>query len=218
VFQKWDFAFRIPQFSLPNTALSTYHDAERFQFNITFNQRLFVNQIAIPIDHENLNFHYQPELTEEEIAEGHYRPENMVGSYAVYSNHRNNEYGTGKVMHIYRPLFIDAEGKESWVDLEVTENSLILTANSTFLATAAYPIVLDPIFGYDTIGGTGITGAGFCNLSEYDLDEDGTITHITAYITNFNAGIQNVSVACYDGTSREIEGHDECSVSGGSSE
>src|SRR3989344_2085891 len=33
---------------------------------------------------ENLDFFYQPELTQEEIDEGAFRQENIIGSYAVY--------------------------------------------------------------------------------------------------------------------------------------
>jgi hypothetical protein len=65
---------------------------------------------------EDLDFFYQPPLSDEEIAEGAVRPENVIGSYAVYhkakANHRvgNTSYSTGRAFHIYRPKAIDANG------------------------------------------------------------------------------------------------------------
>ena len=60
------------------------------------------------------DFFYKPAISGEEIAEGAIRPENVVGSYAVYhktqGNHRIGEtsYATGKTVHFYRPKAIDA--------------------------------------------------------------------------------------------------------------
>jgi hypothetical protein len=55
---------------------------------------------------EDLDFFYQLELSAEESAEGAVRPENVIGSYAVYyktkANHRvgDTNYATGKAYHI----------------------------------------------------------------------------------------------------------------------
>lgn len=73
---------------------------------------------------DQFDFFYQPALTEEEIAEGDSRPDNVVGSYAVYhktkANHKigDTNYGTGKAFHIYRPKAIDANGNEVWAELK----------------------------------------------------------------------------------------------------
>jgi hypothetical protein len=68
------------------------------------------NVFAFPIEApQDLDFFDQPKLSPEEIAQGTVRPENLIGSYAVYAktktNHRvgNTLYATGKTRHIYRP-------------------------------------------------------------------------------------------------------------------
>lgn len=51
---------------------------------------------------DELDFFYQPPLTDEEVADGAVRPENVVGSYAVYHKSKANyrvgdtNYATGK--------------------------------------------------------------------------------------------------------------------------
>jgi hypothetical protein len=67
------------------------------------------NVFAFPIeDAQDLDFFDQPKLSPEEIAEGTVRPENVIGSYAVYpkaeTNHRVGDtlYSTGNACHIYR--------------------------------------------------------------------------------------------------------------------
>lgn len=101
---------------------------------------------------KGLSFWYQPPLTAEEIDDGHVRPENVEGSYAVYFNKKNNQYKTGKFCHIYRPKLIDANGKESWATITLQNNQLIILMDNKFLDTARYPIVLDPEIGYSTAG------------------------------------------------------------------
>lgn len=109
---------------------------------------------------EQFDFFYQPELTAEEIADGASRPENVVGSYAVYHKEKVNHhigstnYATGKAFHIYRPKVIDANGAEVWAELSYESGVLSVTVPEKWLETAAYPVVVDPTFGYTTIGGT----------------------------------------------------------------
>jgi len=82
--------------------------------------------INIPFSKENITLFYQPPLTEEfkqedcEIwtetyvktknGEESWRPENVVGSYAVYHrSKKNNGYKNGKICHIFRPKLTDAD-------------------------------------------------------------------------------------------------------------
>ena len=65
------------------------------------------NVFAFPIeDAQDLDFFDQPKLSLEEIAEGTVRPENVIGSYAVYpktkTNHRVGDalYATGGLSHL----------------------------------------------------------------------------------------------------------------------
>lgn len=108
---------------------------------------------------KNLEFYYQGELTETEINFGATRPENIVGSYAVYhSSKKDNQYKTGKAFHIYRPEAIDANNNKSWCALNIDPEKQIatITIPQEWLDNAAYPILIDPEFGYTSAGGTGI--------------------------------------------------------------
>jgi len=121
---------------------------------------------------DNLDFFYQdalwkeagllnptPECTDT-VCDGSKRPENVVGSYAVYhktnSNHQvgHTNYATGKAYHIFRPKAIDALGNEVWATLDYTNGILSVTVPQSFLDTAIYPVIVDPTFGYTTIGAT----------------------------------------------------------------
>ena len=164
------------------------------------------------IDTKALSFYYQPEITDEEaqeqMVEGdkrtleqvkrEMRPENVVGSYAVYhATKRDNrvgsmEYKTGKFCHIYRPHIIDAEGTETWGELELDEQAGVLTVivPPEFLGKAVYPVVVDPTFGYTSVGGTELSI--FSNeiiLSTsplFEAPEDLTITLHTCHLSGTN--------------------------------
>ena len=90
-----------------------YEKGGKLEYEIEFKQTPLSNvvtlNLAFPI---GLDFYYQPELEQWEIDEGCVRPDNVVGSYAVYWNKKNNRYKTGKFCHIYRPKIIDADRKE----------------------------------------------------------------------------------------------------------
>lgn len=62
-----------------------------FEYDIIFDKQPPSNVIEYNLDFpEGLNFWYQDELTQEEIDLGAVRPENSVGSYAVYWKNRDN--------------------------------------------------------------------------------------------------------------------------------
>ena len=113
-----------------------------------------------------LDFFYQPELTAEEIAEGAVRPENIVGSYAVYhkskANHReaDTNYATGKAYHIYRPKAF-ADGAETWAELAYADVVLSVTVPQEWLEKATYlaRAPVDPTFGFTSLGGNVRTDA-----------------------------------------------------------
>src|SRR3989339_463578 len=83
-----------------------------------------------------------------------HRPENVVGSYAVYHktkrNHKQGEenYRTGKVAHIYRPKIIDANGDWVWGEMRIHGNQLVVSVPQDFLDNGVYPITVDPAIGY----------------------------------------------------------------------
>lgn len=100
------------------------------------------------------------------------RPENVINSYAVYhtnkgisNDSRGKDYKTGKAFHIYRPHVIDANGKETWGDLNIENNILTVSVDGTWLNDAEYPVIVDPTFGYTSVGASG----------EYLVYNEGTV-------------------------------------------
>ena len=112
-------------------------------YEVIFTQRPVSNEVRFNmLFPEGLMFWYQPPLTQEEIDEGAERPENVVGSYAVYWKKRDNKYKTGKFCHIFRPRLVDAWGEWIWGEVEVLERRLIFKMDAEWLDNAHYPVVL----------------------------------------------------------------------------
>jgi hypothetical protein len=132
------------------------------------------NILEFPIETKGLKFYYQPPLYPDHptwtdtngdgIADS-FRPENVVGSYAVYyetqdkffkTKEEAEKYKTGKAFHIYRPLAKDSAGNTTWCDLNIDEAKGLLTVTipQEFLDKAVYPVSIDPTFGYTTVGAT----------------------------------------------------------------
>lgn len=136
---------------------------------------------------ENFDFFYQPPLTAAEVAHGDTRPDNVVGSYAVYSKDKKDfknggiNYSTGKVAHIYRPQAIDAKGNTVWADLNYSNGVLSVTVPQSFLDTAVYPVTVDPTFGQVTQGASSINLAG-ANASSLEAGKF-TLSGSSAIIT-----------------------------------
>ncbi len=112
-------------------------------YELVLAQRPALNQVEFKIDFpEGLMFWYQPLLTQKEIDEGCERPENVVGSYAVYWKKKNNKYKTGKFCHIFRPRLIDEWGEWIWAEVEVKGKKMFFKMNSEWLNNAHYPVTL----------------------------------------------------------------------------
>lgn len=170
------------------------HPEGAYEFNVVLNEKPETNRIEFTLQTKGLDFFYQPALTEEEIAEGTIRPENVVGSYAVYASENkvnwigSKEYKSGKVGHIYRPKIFGDDGAWVWGDLEIdTVNGLLtIIIPQIFLVRAKFPVVVDPTFGYTTAGATQYnpSNTGFPYTSKYasaaSLTESGTVTSIVA--------------------------------------
>jgi len=131
----------------------------------------------------------------------------VVGSYAVYhSTKRNNivggmEYQTGKAFHIYRPHAVDADGVKVWCELDITEGELTVTVPEDFLNKASYPVVVDPTFGYSSVGASSFSLGGESDgIKRYelsDLSEDGDVTQLTASLRNENSNQHNTTFAMF---------------------
>lgn len=177
-----------------------------FEIEIILNEKPNTNVFDFNIEGaENLDFFYQPALTAEEIAEGASRPENVIGSYAVYhktkANHKVGEtnYATGKAYHIYRPKAIDNNGVETWAELSYQNSTLSVTVPQSFLDDAEYPVIVDPTFGFTDIGATQNLSvlAGDPLLCIYALTENGDVTKLTIY-TKSSSGTINTKGLIYD--------------------
>jgi len=180
-------------------------DDTNFEFEIELESKPISNTIDLSIQSKGLNFYFQPELTQQEIKDGHIRPENVVNSYAVYhktkSNHKIGEtnYQTGKAFHIFRPHVIDSIGTRTWCDMHINENSHILsiTVPLDFIDNAVYPIIIDPTFGWGSQGGTGMSTEDKILMGRFQISEDGSGTSISTWLS-VDAAAKNNKCNVYD--------------------
>lgn len=198
-----------------------------FEFDVIFNEKPENNVVSYKLESKDLDFFYQPSLTEEITSqEGEIvtateykdkdgnvianRPENVVGSYAVYHNSKEGDftnlggknYAVGKAFHIYRPKVYDSAGNWVWGELNIDadENLLTVTIPQEFLDSATYPLTVDPTFGCDP-GSPGASNYGVTNYltgSSYACSEAGTATSISAYIVAGSAAGRYIQSGIYN--------------------
>ena len=176
------------------------------------------NKFSIQIETQNLEFIYQPPLTEWEKTNGFIRPENVVGSYAVYHKTKNgvyinkteaDKYKCGKAFHIYRPKLIDAKGNTAWADLDISNNVLTIILPQAFLNVAVYPVVVDPNFGYETAGASNWMTANRISATRFASGGTGTGSSITVYLQNSGGSGKKIKCALYDGNNLVTNGTTE---------
>jgi hypothetical protein len=159
-----------------------------YELNVVLKEKPQSNVIKYSIDSAGLDFFYQPALTQIETDGGAIRPENVVGSYAVYYKNvptntvGGKEYKAGKAFHIYRPQIIDVNGNKVWGELNITGNLMTVTIPQDFLDKAVYPVIVDPTFGYTNIGSTASDGSSVFRCSKFiTTSEAGNITSFSTY-------------------------------------
>lgn len=171
-----------------------------FEFEWVLLAKPSSNVLTATIQTKNLQFFYQPALTPEEIAEGVNRPDNVVGSYAVYHKFKGGlnkegdmEYKTGKAFHIYRPKAKDSANNEIWCELNIDENNglLTVTIDQSWLNNASYPVTVDPTFGNTNIGASSGSSANKIG-SRYTITDNGNVSSITQYVNQDGSN----TVAC----------------------
>lgn len=156
-----------------------------FEFEVVLKEKPAQNYVEFTIQTKGLEFYYQPALTEEEIANGDERPENVVGSYAIYKtgNYGKKDYTTGKVGHIYRPKIYDARGSWVWGELSIDPEAgkLRVTIPPMFLVRAKYPVyhAAGLTFGYTTVGATSANFTG--SIGSIATGAAGTISSLHFY-------------------------------------
>lgn len=191
-----------------------------FEIEVVLNEKPNTNKFDFKIDGaEDLDFLYQPPLNEEYPDRGcsateckfanhtTSRPENVVGSYAVYHKNKRDHilgqtnYGTGKAYHIYRPKAIDANGREQWAELHYENGILSVTVPQEFLNAASYPVIVDPTFGYTTAGasadGGGANWQYYLQLNDLSPAGNNTMTNISFFDNNGDGG-STVKLSLYN--------------------
>lgn len=176
-----------------------------FEFEWYLPHKPPTNTFYATLQSKGVDFLYQGELTPEEIADGNHRPDNVVGSYAVYHATKGGlnradgmDYKTGKIAHIYRPQAKDSSGQTAWCAMHIQDGILSVTVPDSFLEKAVYPVVVDPTFGYTTIGGSqnDVNSIRF-RLSRTTAVGGGIITQIAFYMSLNTASAVNLRSAAY---------------------
>jgi hypothetical protein len=138
------------------------------EFEVVLAKKPHTNQIKLTANQsKNVTAYYQAEMSFEEMVKVKVdRPLDVMRSLAVYHvDKRHNQYKTGKITHIYRPVAWDNTGLKVWCDFEELNdlhegqeydlsNGLTVNVPQEFLDQAQYPVTVDPTFGYTTAGGT----------------------------------------------------------------
>lgn len=161
-----------------------------------------VNEISFTTTSKDVDFIYQPALTQQEIDEGSSRPDEVSGSYAIYSKSSGGlnrsdgkDYKVGKVGHLYRAKLIDDNGDEIWADYNTDLNEtgiLTVSVDPAWLDNAVYPVVLDPTFGNTSVGAsTSANTSDSIWSAKATAPVSGEVTQMSVYAekstTNFNS-------------------------------
>src|SRR3990167_1224054 len=183
------------------------NDEGNHKFIWYLKEKPLTNKVEFTIQSKGLDFFYQPELTAQEIAEGTFRPENVVGSYAVYhqtkggmNDSAGKEYKTGKAFHIYRPHIIDAEGAETWGNLHIENGIYSVEIPQDFLDNAVYPIKSNDTFGYATQGASAYASTIDSQFGGiYSLAVNASVENMSFY-HNSSGDSGSMSMGIYGGT------------------
>lgn len=174
-------------------------------------ERIYLTKPKKPVKYKltyssGLRFCYQSSLTEEEIALGRNRSDEVAGSYAVYCD-RTGDYSAldgpnfkaGKVLHIYAPFWIDANGKQIKTSQEIINDYLIIQLpDDTWLNNARYPIKLDP-----DLGNNGTPASSWSLQQNWRASHDttdasgGTTTDIYMYVASGADGSRYAELSVY---------------------
>jgi hypothetical protein len=224
-------------YEMYDVAPNTENPEGAYKYVWYLNEAPATNKVSFRIETSGLDFFYQPPLTQEyqngyseefqkdiivsetqvKDLEGNVlveRPENVVGSYAVYHQTKGGmndingkEYKAGKAFHIYRPHIIDAKGAETWGILNIENGIYSVEIPQDFLDNAVYPIKSNDTFGYTGAGAsktewnTNAYPIGSLNLSltattgdtvtKIQLSADGTHALQTSTVTA-NLGVYSI--------------------------
>lgn len=168
-----------------------------FEHSVLLLRRPESNVVVFTIQTKNLVFEYQGPLSLQEVEHGLFRPGWAIGSYAVFHATRGGhndaagpDYKAGKFGHIPCPIATDARGVQTRCDLNIDTKLGLLTVTvpQDYLDTAAYPVEVDPEFGYHTQGATSSWSLnGFINMGRAQISENGVGVSVSIF-TNVSFG------------------------------
>lgn len=191
-----------------------------FKFILILYEKPKTNEFFYDIEGwEEFHWWYQPTLeneykmyprgnkTLEEFLTKHSRPDNVVGSYAVYHKtkrwHRVGgvNYGCGKFMHVFRPRVYDSDGRNTYATIEIVKWQYKVTVPQNIIDNAVYPLYINDTFGYGQGASTTDPGGGIVIASGSDSPaSNGTATSIDVYSSN-STSTTDVKVGLYDDSS-----------------
>lgn len=193
---------KLEDFGYLTTPVERFTDGG-YEIEVLYPTKPETNVTVFDIETTNLDYYYQPALTDEEMyIDGQYRPDDVIGSYAVY--HKDG----GKAFHIYRPKAHDATGRTAWGELSITGSELTVTIPQSFLNTATYPVVVDPTFGYETIGASSVSSPTNNNSqfpvvgTVFTAPEAGTAQSVSFYLSSI--GTRARMFAIYNHTTNAL--------------
>jgi len=162
-----------------------------------------------------VRFEYQGALPKALTDAGHYRPPEVVGSYAVYCDARGVAVGSkgetivayrsGKMGMIYPPWFTDADGKRmrGTISIDARSGAYTVSVDPVWFGAARFPVVANDTFGNTTLAATSqqinTAAGGF-----FEAPANGTITTISVQL---DGGAEENNVGYYLGTSGAIGDH-----------
>ena len=138
------------------------HEFGGIEYEIVVGAHPGVPTMALPFTLAGLTAHHQAPLVPDPALPRMRRPARVDNSYAFYHATQGPmhataataaKYQAGKAFHLYRPEAHDALGRRWWVNLTMVAGQMALVIGPEFLL-ATYPVVIDPTFGFTSVGGT----------------------------------------------------------------
>ena len=168
IIEEWDSKFQLKPsdktihvIEKPTGLVDGFNEGKGIDEFINLSKSCFY--IDFDYDYKNIEAFHQPELSFRDKIDNIHRPDYVINSIAFYhSSKRNNEYKTGKIGHLYRPMMVDANGYSTWCDWTIERLGIIrLWLDKTFLKIGTSPFRIMPVgdtFGYTSTPSSDCTG------------------------------------------------------------
>jgi|GEM_PF-1384570 len=181
------------------------------EFEVVLAKKPNTNEVSLTANNpKNVTAYYQAELSFEQMQKDNTkRPPDVHKSLAIYhTSKRNNVYETGKIAHIYRPIAHDSDGYSVFCNFKELEGlsdgepydlaqGLTVVVPQEFIDSAMYPITIDPLFGYITGGGSGLTLDDTIVGTLHTSTEAGEMQSLSMYLDTSSSTTCNYEGALY---------------------